>query len=99
MDAFIEGGGSKALGLGFSNRIDTTTSSPRAMVVTTKRNNLAKHRLWQFYLGLFLGGGVGEGEFDSAQVSKIILIKDLDSTSEEVESTSTSNNSELHRRS
>jgi hypothetical protein len=69
------------------------------MVVTTKRSKLAEHRLWQFYLGLFLGEGVGEGEFDSAQVSKIISMKDLDSTSEEVESTSSSINSRLHRRS
>jgi hypothetical protein len=100
MDAVIGGGGSKALGLGFSSRIDiATTSSPRAMVVTTKRSKLAKHRLWQFYLGLFLGGGVGEGEFDSAQVSEIISTEDLDSTSEEVESTSSNNNYGLHRRS
>jgi hypothetical protein len=57
MDAVIGGGGSKALGLGFSSKIDTTTtSSLRAMVVTTKRSKLAEHRLWQFYLGLFLGG-------------------------------------------
>ncbi|CAK9197947.1 unnamed protein product [Sphagnum troendelagicum] len=53
-----------------------------------------------FYLGLFLGGGVAEGESDSAQVSEIILAEDLDSTSEEVESTiSSSSNSGLHRRS
>jgi hypothetical protein len=69
-------------------------------VVTTKRSKLAEHRLWQFYLGLFLGGGVAEGESDSAQVSEIILAEDLDSTSEEVESTiSSSSNSGLHRRS
>jgi hypothetical protein len=69
-------------------------------VVTTKRSKLAEHRLWQFYLGLFLGGGVAEGEFDSAQVSEIISAEDLDSTSEEVESTiSSSSNSGLHRRS
>ncbi len=99
-DAVIGGGGSKALGLGFSSKIDTaTTSSPRAMVVTTKRSKLTEHQLWQFYLGLFLGGGVGEGEFDSAQVSEIISTEDLDSTSEEVESTSSSNNSGLHQRS
>ncbi len=42
---------------------------------------------------------VGEGDFDSAQVSEIISMEDLDSTSEEVESTSTNNNSGLHRRS
>ncbi len=99
-DAVIRGGGSKALGLGFSSRIDTTTmSSPRAMVVTTKRSKLAEHQLWQFYLGLFLGGGVGEGEFDSAQVSEIISTEELDSTSEEVESTTNSSNFGLHRRS
>jgi hypothetical protein len=69
------------------------------MVVTTKRRKLAKHRLWQFYLGLFLGGGVGEGEFDLAQVFEIISAEDLDSTSEEVESTTSSSNSGLHRRS
>ncbi|CAM6079112.1 unnamed protein product [Sphagnum tenellum] len=41
-----------------------------------------------------------EGESDSAQVSKIILAEDLDSTSEEVESTiSSSSNSGFHRRS
>jgi hypothetical protein len=58
-DEVIGGGGSKALGLGFSNRIDTaTTSSPRVMVVTTKRSKLVEHRLWQFYLGLFLGGAL-----------------------------------------
>jgi hypothetical protein len=69
-------------------------------VVTTKRSKLAEHRLWQFYLGLFLGGGVAEGESDSAQVSEIISAEDLDSTSEEVESTiSSSSNSGLHRRS
>jgi hypothetical protein len=69
-------------------------------VVTTKRSKLAEHRLWQFYLGLFLGGGVAEGESDSAQVSEIISAEDLDSTSEEVESTiSSSNNSGLHGRS
>jgi len=69
-------------------------------VVTTKRSKLAEHRLWQFYLGLFLGGGVAEGEFDSAQVSEIISAEDLDSTSEEVESTISSNsNFGLHRRS
>jgi len=69
-------------------------------VVTTKRSKLAEHRLWQFYLGLFLRGGVGEGESDSAQVSEIISAEDLDSTSEEVESTiSSSSNSRLHRRS
>jgi hypothetical protein len=68
-------------------------------VVTTKRSILAEHRLWQFYLGLFLGGGVAEGESDSAQVSEIISAKDLDSTSEEVESTIiSSNNSGLHQR-
>ncbi len=45
--AVIGGGGGKALGLRFSSKIDTaTTSSPRAMVVTTKRSKLAKHRLW-----------------------------------------------------
>jgi hypothetical protein len=96
-DAVIGGGGSKALGLGFSSGIDTaTTGSPRAMVVTTKRSKLVEHRLWQFYLGLFLGGGVGEGEFDSAQVFEIISTEDLDSTSEEVESTSSSSNFGLH---
>ncbi|CAK9862272.1 unnamed protein product [Sphagnum jensenii] len=43
---------------------------------------------------------MGEGESDSAQVSEIISAKDLDSTSEEVESTiSSSSNSGLHRRS
>jgi hypothetical protein len=69
-------------------------------VVTTKRSKLVEHRLWQFYLGLFLGGGVAEGESDSAQVSEIISAEDLDSTSEEVESTiSSSSNSKLHRRS
>jgi hypothetical protein len=69
-------------------------------VVTTKRSKLAELRLWQFYLGLFLGGGVAEGESDSAQVSEIISAEDLDSTSEEVESTiSSSCNSGLHRRS
>jgi hypothetical protein len=56
-------------------------------VVTTKRSKLVEHRLWQFYLGLFLGGGVAQGESDSVQVSEIILAEDLDSTSEEVEST------------
>ncbi len=99
-DIVIGGGGSKALRLGFSSRIDTaTTSSPRAMVVTTKRSKLAKHRLWEIYLGLFLGGGVGEGEFDSDQVSEIISTEDLDSTSEEVESTSNNSNFGLHQRS
>ncbi len=69
-------------------------------MVTTKRSKLTEHRLWQFYLGLFLGGGVVEGESDSAQVSEIISAEDLDSTSEEVESTiSNSSNSGLHRRS
>ncbi len=69
-------------------------------MVTTKRSKLAEHRLWQFYLGLFLGGGVTESESDSVQVSEIILAEDLDSTSEEVESTiSNNNNSRLHRRS
>ncbi|CAK9870218.1 unnamed protein product [Sphagnum jensenii] len=44
--------------------------------------------------------GGGEGESDSAQVSEIISAEDLDSTSEEVESTiSSSSNSGLHRRS
>jgi hypothetical protein len=47
-----------------------------------------------------LGGGIAEGESDSAQVSEIISTEDLDSTSEEVESTiSSNNNSGLHRRS
>ncbi len=97
-DVVIGGGGSKALGLRFSSKIDiATTSSPIAMVVTTKRSKLVEHQLWQFYLGLSLGGGVGEGEFDSAQVSEIISTEDLDSTSEEVESTSTSSNSGLHQ--
>ncbi len=69
-------------------------------MVTTKRSKLTEHRLWQFYLGLFLGGGVAEGEFDSVQVSEIILAEDLDSTSEEVESTISNNsNFGLHRRS
>jgi hypothetical protein len=69
-------------------------------VVTTKRSILAEHQLWQFYLGLFLGGGIAEGESDSAQVSEIISAEDLDSTSEEVESTIiSSSNSGLHRRS
>ncbi len=69
-------------------------------MVTTKRSKLAKHRLWQFYLGLFLGGGVVEGESNSVQVSKIILAEDLDSTSGEVDSTiSNNNNFGLHRRS
>ncbi|KAH8975105.1 hypothetical protein BDL97_01G138800 [Sphagnum fallax] len=46
------------------------------------------------------GWGVTEGESDSAQVSEIISAEDLDSTSEEVESTiSSSSNSGLHRRS
>jgi hypothetical protein len=69
-------------------------------VVTTERSKLVEHRLWQFYLGLFLGGGVAKGESDSIQVSEIILAEDLDSTSEEVESTISNNsNSGLHRRS
>ncbi len=47
-----------------------------------------------------MGGGVTEGESDSIQVSEIILVEDLDSTSKEVESTiSSSSNSGLHRRS
>jgi len=47
-----------------------------------------------------VGGGVTEGDSDSAQVSKIISAEDLDSTSEEVESTISNNsNSRLHRRS
>ncbi len=47
-----------------------------------------------------MGGGVAEGESDSAQVSEIISVEDLDSTSEEVESTiSSSSNFGLHRRS
>ncbi|CAK9189588.1 unnamed protein product [Sphagnum troendelagicum] len=67
MDAIIGGGGSKALGLGFSSRIDT---------VTTK------------------------GESDSAQVFKFISAEDLDSTSEQVESTIiSSSNYGPHRRS
>jgi hypothetical protein len=49
---------------------------------------------------LFLGGGVAKGESDSAQVSEIISAEDLDSTSEEVESTIiSSSNFGLHRRS
>ncbi len=69
-------------------------------MVTTERSKLVEHRLWQFYLGLFLGGGVAKGESDSIQVSEIILAEDLDSTSEEVESTISNNsNSGLHRRS
>ncbi|KAH8930861.1 hypothetical protein BDL97_20G003700 [Sphagnum fallax] len=44
--------------------------------------------------------GGGGSESDSAQISEIILAEDLDSTSEEVESTiSSSSNSGLHRRS
>ncbi|CAM6068637.1 unnamed protein product [Sphagnum tenellum] len=44
--------------------------------------------------------GGGEGDSDSSQVSEIISAEDLDSTSEEVESTiSSSSNSGLHRRS
>ncbi|CAK9201669.1 unnamed protein product [Sphagnum troendelagicum] len=67
MDAVIKGGGSKALGLRFSSRIDTATT---------------------------------KGESDSAQVFKIISAEDLDSTSEEVESTIiNSSNYGLHRRS
>ncbi len=47
-----------------------------------------------------MGGGVAEGESDSAQVSEIISAEDLDSTFEEVESTiSSSSNFGLHRRS
>ncbi len=100
-DAVIGGRGSKALGLGFSNRIDTaTTSSPKAMGGNNKKKQISRAPALAFYLGLFLGGGFAEGESDSAQVSKIISAEDLDSTSEEVESTiSSSSNSGLHRRS
>jgi hypothetical protein len=65
-----------------------------------KKKQISRAPAWQFYLGLFLGGGVAEGESDSAQVSEIISTEDLDSTFEEVESTiSSSSNSGLHRRS
>ncbi len=99
-DAVIGGGGRKALGLRFSSRIDTlTTSLPKAMGGNNKNKQISRTN-WQFYLGLFLGGGVAEGEYNSVQVSEIILAEDLDSTSEEVESTISNNsNSGLHRRS
>jgi hypothetical protein len=65
-----------------------------------KKKQISRAPALAFYLGLFLGGGFAEGESDSAQVSKIISAEDLDSTSEEVESTiSSSSNSGLHRRS
>jgi len=42
-DAVIGGGGSKALGLGFSSRIDTaTTSSPRAMGGNNKKKQISR---------------------------------------------------------
>ncbi|KAH8913191.1 hypothetical protein BDL97_U01600 [Sphagnum fallax] len=60
------------------------TSSAVSQVVQTRTDTVIR------------GGG---SEFDSAQVSEIISAQDLDSTSEEVESTiSSSSNSGLHRR-
>jgi hypothetical protein len=42
-DAVIGGRGSKALGLGFSNRIDiATTSSPRAMGGNNKKKQISR---------------------------------------------------------
>ncbi|CAM6027137.1 unnamed protein product [Sphagnum balticum] len=61
--------------------------------------SLAVSQVVQARTDAIIGGG-GKGESDSAQVSEIISAEDLDSTSEEVESTiSSSSNSGLHRRS
>ncbi|CAK9863857.1 unnamed protein product [Sphagnum jensenii] len=100
-DAVIGGGGRKALGLGFSSRIDTaTTSSPRAMGGNNKKKQISRAPALAVLSGTVSGRGRCRSESDSVQVSEIILAEDLDSTSEEVESTiSSSSNSGLHRRS
>jgi hypothetical protein len=100
-DAVIGGGGCKALGLGFNNRIDTaTTSLPRAMGGNNKKKQITRAPALAILSRTVFGRGVTEGESDSVQVSEIILAEDLDSTSEEVESTiSNNNNYRLHRRS
>jgi hypothetical protein len=41
-DAVIRGGGNKALGLGFINRIDTATSLPRAMGGNNKKKQISR---------------------------------------------------------
>jgi len=57
-DAVIGGRGSKALGLGFSNRIDTTTtSSPRAMGGNNKRKQISRASALAVLSGTICGRG------------------------------------------
>jgi hypothetical protein len=54
----IGGGGSKALGLGFSSRIDTaTTSSPRAMGGNNKKKHISRAPALAVLFGIISGRG------------------------------------------
>jgi hypothetical protein len=57
-DAVIGGSGSKALGLGFSSRIDTaTTSSPRAMGGNNKKKQISRAPALAVLSGTVFGRG------------------------------------------
>ncbi len=57
-DAVIGGGGSKALGLGFSSRIDTATmSSPRAMGGNNKKKQISRAPALAVLSGIVSGSG------------------------------------------